>query len=368
MTDCLVVGAGSLGLLTALALQARGLSVAVLDQGPGGREASWAGGGILCPLYPWRYADSVNALACRSNRIYPALVERLCTLGGIDPEWTPSGLLILDPDEQETVAAWAARHAQRVEWLLPEAVCQRQAGLAGVESPALWMPDVAQVRNPRLMQSLRTAVDRLGIPVSEYLPATGLHLRDGRVGGVQTPAGLRRAGRVVLCAGAWTARLLEGAGLPAPRIEPVRGQMLRFEAGIGRLNPLLMRGGVYLIPRRDGGIVVGSTLEQAGFDKTITENARDHLREHALALFPELAGLPMTHHWAGLRPGAPSGVPYIGAHPALEGLHINAGHFRNGLVMGPASAELLADLITGATPALDPAPYAFDAHRGDTLL
>jgi len=134
--------------------------------------------------------------------------------------------------------------------------------------------------------------------------------------------------------------------------------MLLLKTPPGWLSRIVLTDDCYLIPRRDGHVLVGSTMEYVGYDKSTTEEAREALSAAAFKLVPGLADFPLVKHWAGLRPGSPIGVPYIGEHPEISGLFVSAGHFRNGVVMAPASARLLADLVLGRTPVLDPEPYA----------
>ncbi|HIE55546.1 MAG TPA: FAD-dependent oxidoreductase, partial [Chromatiaceae bacterium] len=172
------------------------------------------------------------------------------------------------------------------------------------------------------------------------------------------------AGKVVICAGAWSGHLLKSLQ-PCPHIHPVRGQMLLFHARPGLIRHMMLEDNRYIIPRRDGRVLFGSTLEETGFDKATTDEARRELHRLATARFPALADYPLEAHWAGLRPFAPAGIPYIGVHPRHERLFVNTGHFRNGVVLSPASARLMADLVLGRRPILDPAPYALEAPRDE---
>jgi len=195
------------------------------------------------------------------------------------------------------------------------------------------------------------------VDVIEQCPVEGF-LRDGsRIVGVQTAQGEMRADQVVVAAGAWSAQLLATLGLEIP-VKPMKGQMILFKCAEDFLPSMVLAKGRYAIPRRDGHVLVGSTLEHAGYDKTPTEEALASLKASAIELLPELAGAEVVGHWAGLRPGSPEGVPYIGRVPGHEGLWLNCGHYRNGLVLAPASCQLFADLLTGAEPIIDPAPYA----------
>lgn len=362
MQTVTVIGGGIVGLTTAWALREAGMAVRVLERGRVGREASWAGGGILCPLYPWRYPAAVQALAWRAAAAYPGWAARLAAGTGIDPEWTASGLLMLDGDEESAVAAsWAQRWGQALETVPAARLRQLESALAPSAGLALRLPGMAQVRNPRLLQALRQALVQRDVDLREHCPVSGFGIEAGQVTSLCTPRGpLPVTGPVVVAAGAWSGDLLAGLGAPVP-VAPVKGQMLLFEAPPGLIGHVVLRKDRYAIPRRDGHILFGSTVEQAGFDKTPDPAIGDRLRADAVDLIPALAQARLAAHWAGLRPGSPAGVPVIAPHPVIAGLWVNAGHFRNGVLLAPAAAELLADLLLARAPALDPAPYAWPA-------
>jgi glycine oxidase len=359
VTEVVIVGAGLIGMLTARELHAAGMPVTLIERGSSGRESSWAGGGILSPLYPWRYPDSVSALARWGQRRYPELLAELHAQSDIDPEYERSGLLILDDGDDADVAAWAQRFEVNLEHVDSAHQRELEPALGRSSSRAWWLPEVAQVRNPRFIKSLRAALERQGVQFIEQRAASGFRCVGDRVDGVETDAGFIAADNVVVAGGAWSGELLQSTGLDLP-VVPVRGQMILFRGQPGAVHRIVLDGGRYVIPRRDGRTLVGSTLERVGFDKSTTESALAELRTEAVRLIPALAEFELEHHWAGLRPGSPVGVPCIARHPRLSNLYINAGQYRNGVVLGPASARLLADLLLNRPATLNPAPYTPD--------
>lgn len=361
MSDILVIGGGIIGLLTARELTEAGANVTLVEMGETGRESSWAGGGIVSPLYPWRFADSLNRLVAWSQAEYPVLCTRVKEETGIDPEYLKTGLLVLDPEEQAEAETWAETHGAILEVVGPDRLGDIEPGLGIHPGTALLMPHVAQVRNPRLTKALRRSLDKR-IAVREQEEVVELLVEDGRTAGARTAKGTIAADQVVICTGAWTAKVLEQLGR-SPDIQPVRGQMILFYAKPGQVRHVTLYRDRYVIPRKDGRVLIGSTLERAGFDKATTAEAKEELYRAGVEMFPLLKRTPIEDHWAGLRPGSPSGIPYIGAYPTVEGLYVNAGHFRNGVVSGPASARLVADLMLGRQPILDPTPYGLDAPR-----
>lgn len=344
--DCIVVGGGLLGLLSAFFLAREGLAVHVLERGGVCRESSWAGGGILSPLVPWQYPDAVSELVRWSQRFYPALTAELLDSTGIDPEWIRSGLLMADSAKDPEISAWSSRFGCQVLAVDSGELRSLEPVLSPEVGASLLLPEVAQLRNPRLCQALSSALGRLGVTVYEQTAVNGLIVQQGEVRGVTTASGAVAAERVVIAGGAWSSQLLSGydPGLP---VSPVRGQMIQFQAPPGLLQHIVLHDGHYLVPRRDGLILVGSTLEYVGFNKETTAAARELLARRARQLVPALSDYEIVRHWSGLRPGTAEGVPYICEHPEISGLYLNTGHFRNGVVMAPASAQLLVDCLLG---------------------
>ena len=358
MVDYLIIGGGLTGLLAARELRLTGAEVMLIERGELARESSWAGGGILSPLYPWRYPEAVTALADWSRRHYARLVADIQAESGLDSEFVQSGLLIQGGDENDQALLWAEQHDVEMHRVTAREATEIEPRL-GQAIDGLWMPQIGQVRNPRMLQALIKACRQLGVQFKENCAVEELIYRDDKVTGVKTAKGDLSAECVVVAGGAWSEQILaeldEGLG-----VEPVKGQMLLYKAEPGLVQRIVLSGGHYIIPRRDGHILAGSTLEYMGFDKTLTEQGRQQLQSAAEAVIPALAEVPIVNHWAGLRPGSPDGIPHIGQHAQVEGLYISVGHFRNGVAMGPASARLLVDLMLGREPIVDPAPYAWN--------
>ncbi|QLL12633.1 glycine oxidase ThiO [Pseudomonas chlororaphis] len=353
-----IVGGGVIGLLTAFNLASAGQQVVLLERSNVGQESSWAGGGIVSPLYPWRYSPAVTALAHWSQDFYPQLAERLFATTGVDPEVHTTGLYWLDLDDEAEALAWARREQRPLSAVDISVAHDAVPVLGGGFSRAIYMADVANVRNPRLVKSLKAALSALpAVTIHEHCEVSGFIREGERVLGVQTSLGEIRGDQMVLAAGAWSGELLKSLGLALP-VEPVKGQMILYKCASDFLSCMVLAKGRYAIPRRDGHILIGSTLEYEGFDKTPTSSALESLKASAIELIPALAQAEVEGHWAGLRPGSPEGIPYIGPVPGLEGLWLNCGHYRNGLVLAPASCQLFTDLMLGREPIIDPAPYA----------
>ena len=340
----LVVGAGALGLASAEALLQQGASVTLLEQGKVAQESSWAGGGILSPLCPWDYADKVTQLTARGASLFGAWTANLQRTTGIDPEYTVSGMLVLPPIDLELAKHWCADHGIN----------------SGLKGDGLLLPDVAQVRNPRLLQALRARVEQLGARIIEHCAVQEIQFKNNKVSKILTSQGEFNAENYLISAGAWSKKLL-GAQALKLGIKPIRGQMLLFKFDTPPLPHIVFQSGLYLIPRRDGHLLVGSTLEDVGFDKSTTAEAREMLMQRAVKILPNLANMPLVKHWAGLRPASPDNIPTIGRHRNLQNLFINSGHFRYGVTMAPASVEVLLNEINGVPQPFDVSPYKWMA-------
>ncbi|MDD4978331.1 MAG: glycine oxidase ThiO [Gallionella sp.] len=347
--DFVIVGAGAVGLTSAIALLTEGYRVTLVERGAVGHEASWAGGGIMSPLCSWDYQDSVTRLAHRSMAMFPEAAALLHAQTGIDPEYIRSGMLVLPPFDMAQAQNWCAQHE------FPAQPCDSASYLSGHNG--LLLPQVAQVRNPRLLQALRRRVTMLGGEIREQQEVLALEVQGDCISALHTTQGEVAADAFIVTAGAWSKQLLGEHALHMD-VKPIRGQILLFKFDTPPIEHILVRSGLYLIPRRDGHLLVGSTLEDVGFDKSTTVAARDDMLRKVYEILPAWRDHAPIRHWAGFRPGSPDNIPTIGRHPSLTNLYANTGHFRYGVTMSLASAELLVNEI-GQRPQAIPV----DAYR-----
>lgn len=359
MSDILIVGGGIIGMLSARELVLAGMQVTVIDQVETGKESSWAGGGIISPLYPWRYAESVNALARWSQAHYSDLVDELKQETRQDAELLNSGLLITGIEaEKDEADRWGKKWSSQFEFISGKEVIEidPQINPALAERDSLWLEDIQQVRNPRLVKVLKQYLLNKGVPFIENSRVTGFLENSGRITGVDTSAGIIESDKVLIASGAWSGEMIGLTGMTA-EIEPVKGQMILLKTLPGFIRRIILSENRYIIPRKDGRVLVGSSIEHTGFEKMTTESMREELFAEALRIAPGLSEFDIEHHWAGLRPGSKDGIPYICQHPRIENLYINTGHYRNGVVLGPASAKLLAEIVLQEKTSVDEKPY-----------
>jgi glycine oxidase len=356
--EIVIVGGGVMGLLSALVLAQANCKVTILEKNAGASESSWAGGGIVSPMYPWRYPPVVTALAQWAQAEYPRLAQQLLAMTGINIELNTCGMLMLEAEDQRDALVWGKQYQQQIMPLSTTQIHELSPLLAEF-STGLWLPHIANVRNPRLLQALVNAVDSIGVQRINHAEVVYWHTQHDQVTALETCDGKKYAADAfVMTAGAWTGKLLTSlnASLGMP-VKPIKGQMILYKLPKQVLSQIVLHQGHYLIPRQDGHILCGSTLEDTGFEKYTTEDAMQLLKKSGERILPLLANESPVGHWAGLRPASPNGIPFIGRIPQFKNVWVNAGQFRNGLVLAPASAKLLADLILEREPIVDPKPY-----------
>jgi glycine oxidase len=362
MHDVAIIGGGVIGLSLAWELAKYGRSVHVIDQGEPGREASWAGAGILpaANLHAWQHpAEQLRGLA---SQLHPQWADTLKSLTGIDNGYRRCGALHLarTAGEAAALAAWAnvlREEGIEVEQLSPAHLYQVEPRIAGPNlSSALFVSAEAQLRNPRHMQALIATCQQAGVAISTNVTLTNSVVRDKALDELQTTRGPLRARQYCFTAGAWTGQLLQRLGIQTG-ILPIRGQMVLFRCERPPITRIVNEGSRYLVPRDDGRVLAGSTEEEVGFDKRTTEQAIADLTDFARSAVPALCEAPIEKTWAGLRPGSFDGLPYLGPLPCLKNAFVAAGHFRTGLFLSPATAVVMSQLLRGDQPQIDVAPF-----------
>ncbi len=373
MSDCLIVGGGIIGLSLAYDLAGHGLAVRVSDAGQPGREASWAGAGILPPASS-AVDDPLEQLTALSNKLHRQWSAELRDSTRIDNGYRRTGAIYLARSGAELPSLIALADQLRfggieAERLPPASMSQIEPALrpTGSMAAAYLVPDECQLRNPRHLKALLMACTERGVEIMPGVAADDFEIRRHRVRAVLTNRGPLSAGMVCLTSGSWTAALAAKLGT-RPAIKPVRGQMLLLTLVRPVVSRIINERSRYLVPRDDGRLLVGSTEEDAGFDKSTTAGGIVGLLEFALGLVPDLAAAQIERSWAGLRPSTSDGLPYLGRVPELENAFIAAGHFRAGLQLSTGTAVILSQLIRGLEPAIDISSFRVDRDASEVRL
>lgn len=366
MTDCVIIGGGVIGLSIARELAGRGLRVQVLSRALGRDTASWAAAGIFPPAPAATVAAPGDRLTAWSDGLHRAWAEELRTETGIDNELRRCGGLHVAASDAglDRLAAAAESWRQRgtrCEWLAAADVRAHEPALApGIEMGGVragyLLPDEMSLRPPRHLEALAASCRRRGVTITGA-EVRSIDVRDGAVAGVVTDAGIVRGGVYCLAAGAWAGRIAAPVGL-ALETRPIRGQIVLLRLPRRALERVVNFGIDYLVPRADGRLLVGSTIEDAGFAATTTAEAIDRLLGVAHRLLGVLPEATVEQAWAGLRPGSTDGLPTLGPIPTLRNAFVATGHFRAGLHQSTGTAVLLADLMTGVEPSIDPLPFS----------
>jgi glycine oxidase len=340
-----VIGAGIVGAAVAERLARAGHDVTLVERGAVGGEASWTAGGLLTPVHPWNYPQCLLELDMESFGMWPDLARRLREETGVDLELRRTGMLTLvetdeDEGEADRRAAWRSEQGEPTERLTAAAALAEEPALNPEIRGALFTPGLSQVRNHRAAPALALAAERRGSRVLEHTSVLGLTQRNGRVRGVRTSSGPVDADHVVLCAGAWSGVLLPGGNDPTT---PARGQILLLRTAPGALRHMVLAGGNYLVPRADGRILAGSTVEYVGFDTNVTLDGLRSIADAVHRMTPGLGSARVEDSWAGLRPDTPDHLPLLGR--AQPGLVVATGHFRSGIMLAPVTAEIVLELV-----------------------
>jgi glycine oxidase len=358
--DVIVIGAGVQGCAVAWRLAQAGRSVLVLERAVPGAEASSAAGGILSPGVEALEPGPFYALGRASLARYPAFVEELERITGVPVGYRGGGTLevALDDDHARLLAGRAAKiqSAGLPVTVIDDAEARRlEPGLSREARGALWFEDEASLDPHQLARALAIAALRAGARF-----VTGqvrrIRLESGRVAGVDHDAGRLDAPAVVLAAGSWSMQV-EGHGLPPGAVRPVRGQIAVLDTRPPLLTRVVFSGHGYVVPRPDGRVLCGSTMEEAGFEKAVTAAGLRHVLEVGLGIAPDLARAPVVATWSNFRPASPDGEPILGPG-TIPGLCYATGHTRNGILLCPISADAVAAHLLGTPPPVDLAPFS----------
>lgn len=351
--DAVIVGGGVIGLAIARALaHARFGRIVLVERGRLGTESSHAAGGMLAAQAECDRPDAFLELACASRAAYLDFAQSLLEETGIDIELERTGTLYLaftDEDERETLHRyeWQSRAGLAVERLTPDEARALEPCVSPEVLSALRFPLDWQVENRRLVTALATSAEMQGVRLLTGTSVESLLVERACVKGVETSRGRIHSDVVVVASGAWASSLLNAGGVASLQVEPVRGQMLCFEARPRLARHVIYSPRGYLVPRLDGRVLAGSTTERAGFDKRVTATGVHAILTNALQIAPALGSLPLVDSWSGLRPRAPDDLPVLGASSQTRGLFYAVGHYRNGILLAPVTAELLTREITG---------------------
>jgi len=362
MHDVLIIGGGVIGLSLAWDLARHGSSVQVIDQGPLGREASWAGAGILPAATFSKALHPLEQLRGLASEQHGTWAAELRAMTDIDTGYQRCGGLHLAPSPGEAAALLAWADLMREEGVEAQVIDRERAATIEpgvVTSKALascFLPDEAQLRNPRYLQALEKACRLAGVELTPQTGATEWTVVNGAVTGLSTSAGQLRARRYCVTAGSWSGQFLQRQGINLG-IMPIRGQMILFRCQQPPIQRIINVGSRYLVPRQDGYLLAGSTEEEVGFDKRTTDEAIADLIGFARDIVPALASASIEQTWAGLRPGSFDSLPYLGRLPGLANAFVAAGHFRNGLFLSPATAIVMSQLLRDEQPQIDLAPF-----------
>jgi glycine oxidase len=363
--DVIVVGAGAIGASIAYQLAKIGLMVTILERGPVGGGASGAAAGIIAAEHDPDLPESFAQLGVESARLFPALAEELRERSAIDIGLRRTPLITVAFDDAEARAlrsrrAREATHGTMLAWVDPGSALDVEPALNPAVVGGIVSSDAHQVMPRALSRALATAAVNLGTTLRQGSNVDRLLVDGDRVVGIGLGTETVRASQVVIAGGAWTAAWSSPLQRPIP-VYPVRGQMVALRTAGTPLRSIVMSSGGYVLTKADGSTLVGTTLEDVGFDARPTAEGVGHLLSLAGRLAPRLADAAVDRVWAGLRPATPDGLPLIGRLPGWQGITLATGHFRHGILLAPITGELVADLVAERRPRLS--LQAFDPGR-----
>lgn len=357
--DVVVIGGGVIGSTIALRLAQENLRVTVLDQSEPGREASGVAAGILSPQAESNGPTPFFQLAHASRALYPSFADELRETTGVDVELRLDGVVAVaetEAEDEELAARfqWQSEAGLAVEKLSAKQLMELEPSLRPGLRGGIFFPNDGQVVGPRVTEAVIRAAASAGVRFESANPARRILHENGRVTGVEAANGVVACAQAVNAAGAWSGF---DSTLPfAVPIRPARGDIVALR-GAPAPRHVVYSHELYIVPRLDGRILLGATMEFAGFDRTVKAAGVHKLMTGCFALLPDLEGAEFDTAWAGLRPCTPDQLPILGTTP-IEGLHMATGHCRNGILLAPVTARVAADIIVRGTSELDVAPFS----------
>lgn len=358
MADVLIIGGGVIGLSIARELRRRDAGkITILEKGVCGREASWAAAGMLTTDVHATVRDDVYLLGTTSRGMYPGLAAELLDETGIDIELDRAGTMDVafgDEDGRRLLEKYRQQASIGItaETLSLEEILKLEPEVSSAIQIAAYYPNDWQVENRKLLLALLRYAELNDIEVREGDEATAIIVENGKATGVQAVDGPQYAGHTILATGAWTSLIKLGDTAMPFTVKPIRGQIVEFQGSPNEIAHVVWAGHTYIVPRADGRVLVGSTSEDVGFDHSITEQARSELIETATRVAPSIGSMQVTDHWSGLRPFTGDGLPVIGGIAGIDELLIATAHYRNGILLAPVTASLVADALAGRSTSL----------------
>lgn len=349
LAEVIVVGGGVMGCSIAYYLAKKGVKVTVLEMGQIGGQASGAAAGMLAPFSEIHSSSPSMDMNMASLRMYEGLAAELKEESGIDVEYVPSGLIRLaktDEEEKELTESlsWQREHSPDLRWLTPQELKELEPSLSLDVRGASYSPEEGHVQSPRLTQAFGQAALRLGATLRPDTAAIDLTRQGFRITGVQLRGEVVAADHVVLAPGAWTETWGHRLGVKLP-VQPMRGQIMSLKPSSPSIKQIVVWGRNYMVPKVDGSVLVGATVEHVGFDTSVTSSGLAFLTGLIPSMAPSLEEAAFVGAWAGLRPWSEDGIPLLGPIPGWEGITMASGHYRNGILIAPLTGKLIAQSV-----------------------
>ncbi len=369
--DCIVIGGGVNGGSVAYNLAKRGKKVLLLEKDRLASKASGAAAGMLAAQAELEEDGPLFHLAKKSRSMFPMLAKEIKELTGMDIELVNKGMYkVALTDEEENrfkhVIELQTRTGEQAKWISREEVRRREPALSSAIRGAMYIEKDGQVAAPQITLGFLKAAAVLGVEIREFTEVSAFHFDNGKIAGVRTSGGSFESDKVILTGGAWSESLLPDSEIPF-NTYPVKGECFSVLAHRPLLTGTIFSHSCYLVPKKGGRLLVGATVRPNTFDQTVTVGGISYLMEQAKKLVPEIIHAEWEKAWAGIRPQTSDGLPYLGEHPAYEGLFVATGHFRNGILLSPITGELIAGLVDREPLSADLRAFRIDRHLEKTL-